>query len=104
MKIEKYIKDKSNKYKIIIDGETYTLYDDVIVKYQLIMKDTISKKELDSIISISESNVGDILSILISLATDNAKELMLAKIHASQELSNGLIAMTVLGFSIEEML
>jgi hypothetical protein len=38
------------------------------------------------------------------LATDNAKELMLAKIHASQELSNGLIAMTVLGFSIEEML
>lgn len=42
MRIEKFIKDKSNKYKVIIDGDSCILYDDVIIKYDLI-----SKKEID---------------------------------------------------------
>lgn len=50
MKIEKYIKDKQNKYKVIIDGETYILYDDIIVKYQLLLKDKIENKEFEKII------------------------------------------------------
>lgn len=54
MKIEKYVKDKNNKYKIIIDGETFTLYDDVIVKYQLILKSEITKKELDEVLDFNE--------------------------------------------------
>lgn len=54
MKIEKYIKDKSNKYKIIIDGETFILYDDIIVKYSLIMKDSISEAELATILADNE--------------------------------------------------
>lgn len=51
MKITKYVKGKSNKYKVIIDDEAYTLYDDVIVKYGLIMKSDIDKKTFDEIIS-----------------------------------------------------
>lgn len=54
MKIEKYVKDKGNKYKIVIDGETHTLYDDVIVKFQLIMKSEITKKELDEVLDFNE--------------------------------------------------
>lgn len=54
MKIEKFIKDKTNKYKVVIDGETYTLYDDVIVKYQLIMKGELTKKELDEILDFNQ--------------------------------------------------
>lgn len=36
MKIEKYTKLKSNKYSVLIDGITVKLYDDVIVKYELL--------------------------------------------------------------------
>lgn len=51
MKITKYVKGKSNKYKVIIDDESYTLYDDVIVKYGLIMKSDIDKTLFDEIIA-----------------------------------------------------
>lgn len=50
MKIKKYTKDKGNKYKVLIDDINYTLYDDVIVKYSLLLKDEISEKELKAIL------------------------------------------------------
>lgn len=50
MKIKKYTKDKGNKYKVLIDDINYTLYDDVIVKYSLLLKDEISEKELNAIV------------------------------------------------------
>lgn len=49
MKIEKYVKDKQNKYKVLIDGEAITLYDDVIVKYNLLLKNEISHDEFKEI-------------------------------------------------------
>lgn len=51
MKIEKFIKDKSNKYKVIIDGEPCILYDDVIIKYDLISKKEITESLHKEIIS-----------------------------------------------------
>lgn len=51
MKIQKFKKDKSNKYVVLIDDEKYTLYDDVIVKYNLISKKEISKSDLDEVLS-----------------------------------------------------
>lgn len=54
MKIEKFIKDSTNKYKLVIDGENYKLYDDVILKYQLIMKESITQKELDEVLDYNE--------------------------------------------------
>lgn len=41
MKIKKYKKDKNNKYKVLIDDEEITLYDDIIIKYNLLMKSEI---------------------------------------------------------------
>lgn len=53
MKIEKFVKDKQNKYKVTIDGEDYVLYDDVIVKYELICKKDIDKQQFDEIICLN---------------------------------------------------
>lgn len=49
-------------------------------------------------------NVADALSILISLATDNAKELFLEQINCNPDTAKGLIALFSLGFTIEESL
>ena len=54
MKIEKFIKDKTNKYKVIIDSDEYKLYDDTIIKYHLLTKKDINKKELDEVLSYNE--------------------------------------------------
>lgn len=50
MKIQKYTKMKSNKYKVLIDDEEYQLYDDIIIKYGLIMKSEIDKPSFDEIL------------------------------------------------------
>ncbi len=50
MKILKYKKDKGNIYKVITEKGEYKLYDDIIIKYELLLKEEISKKELDDIV------------------------------------------------------
>lgn len=54
MKIQKYIKDKQNKYKVIIDDEEYILYDDVIIKYNLLLSSNISDEEFKSMITFND--------------------------------------------------
>ncbi len=49
MKIIKYTKMKSNKYKVKIDDLEVKLYDDVIVKYQLLRKKEITDEEFQEI-------------------------------------------------------
>ena len=44
MKIGKYTKLKSNKYSVVIDDITVKLYDDVIVKYELLRLKEIDEK------------------------------------------------------------
>ena len=39
-----------NEYKIIFDGGEYNLYDDIIIKYELLLKKEISKKDLDKVL------------------------------------------------------
>lgn len=52
MKIKKYIKVSSNKYKVILDNNDYLiLYDDVVLKFELLLK-----KEIDDIDKIKEYN------------------------------------------------
>lgn len=53
MKIEKFVKDKQNKYKVTISGEEYLLYDDVIVKYELIRKQEIDKELFCEILTLN---------------------------------------------------
>ena len=76
MKILKYKKGKKNEYKILTDESEYILYDDIIVKHELLLKKEISKKEWDNIIK--ENNLlkayYDSLK-LISMKLRTAKEL-----------------------------
>lgn len=50
MKIIKYIKKKDNRYEIILDDNKYLLYEDVILKYDLLLKKNIDTTELNSIL------------------------------------------------------
>ena len=49
MKIGKYTKLKSNKYSVVIDDITVKLYDDVIVKFELLRKKEIDEKLFEEI-------------------------------------------------------
>lgn len=51
-----------------------------------------------------EDNVADLISIFISMSTDNAKELALAKIHATPELLSMPLAMITLGMDIDSVI
>ena len=46
MKILKYKKTKKNEYILITDDEEITLYDDIIIQYELLLKKEITKNEL----------------------------------------------------------
>ena len=50
MKIQKFVKDTGNKYKVYVDDEVYKLYDDIIVKYGLTMKESIDKDTFDNVL------------------------------------------------------
>ncbi len=50
MKILKYKKTKNNEYKITTDKDEFTLYDDIIIKYELLLKKEISTEEFKDIL------------------------------------------------------
>ena len=51
MKIKSYKKVKNNQYKIYLeDNRELTLYDEIILKYNLLLKKELSKKEIVEII------------------------------------------------------
>lgn len=50
MKILKYKKGKRNEYKIITDKEEYTIFDDVIIKYELLLKKELKEQEWNKIL------------------------------------------------------
>ncbi len=55
MKIEKYTKIKNNQYKVTIDGKEINLYDDVIIKYELLRYKDIDDKLYLEIIKYNNS-------------------------------------------------
>lgn len=55
MKIEKFKKDKSNIYKVyFVDDIEISLYDDVIVKYNLLVNKEMDKKKFDEIVKYND--------------------------------------------------
>ena len=54
MEIKKYKKDKGNTYKVYIDDEVITLYDDVIVKYNLLTNKVMDNKKFNEIIKYND--------------------------------------------------
>ena len=55
MKIEKFKKDKGNTYKVYFEDETIiSLYDDVIVKYNLLVNKEMDKKTFEKIVKYND--------------------------------------------------
>jgi len=54
MLIKKYTKMKTNKYKVKIDDIEVKLYDDVIVKYQLLRKKELTDEEFNEIVEYND--------------------------------------------------
>lgn len=55
MKIEKFKKDKSNLYKVYFDdGAEVSLYDDVIIKYNLLVNKEMDKNKFDEIVKYND--------------------------------------------------
>lgn len=55
MKIEKFKKDKGNTYKVYFEDDvTISLYDDVIVKYNLLVNKEMDKKKFDEIVKYND--------------------------------------------------
>lgn len=82
MKIIKYQKIKQNEYKIITDQGEYKLYDDIIIKYELLLKKELSDKEWQKIIT--ENNLlkayYDAIKVInIRMRTEKELEIILKK-------------------------
>ena len=50
MKITKFKKTGKNKYKVFFNNTDLTLYEDIILKYDLLIKSDISEELIDEII------------------------------------------------------
>lgn len=49
MKIIKYTKQKGNTYRVDLENESIILYDDILIKEELLLKKQLSEKELEKI-------------------------------------------------------
>lgn len=89
MKIEKFKKDKNNLYKVIFeDGVEVSLYDDVIIKYNLLVNKEMDKKLFDEIIKYNDFLEGYYKSIKYinkKLRTELEIEKYLKKLEISNE-------------------
>ncbi len=76
MKINKFKKLGRNKYKVFFDNEELTLYEDIILKYDLLIKKEISLDDLDKIIKDNEDYDAYNLALnYIEIKMRNRKEL-----------------------------
>ncbi len=76
MKINKFKKLGKNKYKVFFDNEELTLYEDIILKYDLLIKKEISLDDLDKIIKDNEDYDAYNLALnYIEIKMRNRKEL-----------------------------
>lgn len=55
MEIKSYKKLKNNLYEVTLDRTKVNLYDDIIIKYNLLLKKEIDKKDFDKIIKENDS-------------------------------------------------
>ena len=70
MKIKKYIKQGLNKYKVVLEDNTsIVLYEDILLKYELLLKKEISN--LDNILQKYTSNQWEIDKIISKLKENN---------------------------------
>ena len=94
MRIEKFIKDKNNKYKVIFDDDEYKLYDDTIIKYNLLSKKDIDNKLLTEVLSYND----ELVSYYESIKYINRRlrsELEIREYLKKKDISNDIINKTI---------
>ena len=96
MKIKSYKKLKNNSYKITFLGteETLLLYDSVILKYDLLLKKEISKKELDEILE-ENKKVACYYVALKYISFKNRTKLEIKKYLQQLKYTNAIIDSTI---------
>lgn len=94
MKILKYKKGKRNEYKVLTNESEYTLYDDIIIKHELLLKKEINKKEWDTILkenNLLKAYYESLKAIATKLRTaKELKEILKKKGYATQEIEYAL--------------
>ncbi len=102
MKIIRYKKKKGNKYEIIFDKGTYELYDDIIIKYELLLKKELDKRLWDKIIQ--ENNLLNayyeaLKAIDIKIrAEKEIKEILIKKGYQEKEINYALLRLNKEGY------
>ena len=95
MKIIKYKKDKGNIYKVITDKGEYKLYDDLIIKYELLLKKKITSKEWEKIVqenNLMKAYYDALKSISIKMRTEKEIAAILKKkVYNNQEIETTII-------------
>lgn len=101
MKIIKYTKLKGNKYSVVIDDLTIKLYDDVIVKFELLRSKEIDKKTFNEIISYNdkmEAYYKALKYITKKLRTEKEVFLYLEKDYDKQVIDDTIIKLKECGY------
>lgn len=94
MKILKYKKDKGNIYKVITNNGEYKLYDDIIIKYELLLKKEITNKEWEKVLkenNLLKAYYDALKSISIKMRTERE----IASILKKKEYNNAEIEITI---------
>lgn len=88
MKILKYKKDKGNVYKVTTSKGENKLYDDIIIKYELLLKKEITDKEWQEIIkenNLLKAYYDALKSINVKMRTEKELEALLKKKDYNKE-------------------
>ena len=94
MEIKKYKKVKNGKYQVEIGDETILLYDDIIIKYQLLLKKELTKKELDEIKKDNDFYTNYLLAV----------EYIKRRLRSKEEVKNYLLKKDISNSIINEIL
>ena len=94
MKINKFKKVGKNKYKVIFDNTELTLYEDVILKYELLIRQEVDLDLIDKIVEENRSyDVYETALNYIEVKMRNKKELI--KYLSNKGFDNKLIGSTI---------
>lgn len=94
MEIKKYKKVRNGKYQVEIGDETILLYDDIIIKYQLLLKKELTKKELEIIKKDNDFYTNYLLAV----------EYIKKRLRSREEVKNYLLKKEIISSTVNEIL
>ena len=106
MEIKRYKYLGNGKYKVFIDDENFIIYEDIILKYNILNKDNISKKELDIYLKDNmfyEAYYKAVSYINIKLRTSKEIDKYLSKDFSKKTVSNVIDRLTKDGYLNENV-